>query len=193
MLKCKTWAFFYGEKLAINKITIFEDEFAVLAIYLYNIEVNIVKDVLVMNTTTSKGKPIKLKVVTEMRNGAKKETLTQQAEGVYFTKNKATYFLYEERHDGNVSVKTTVKVKEEHVTVIRTGAVQMKQHFIKNEETASIYRSVHGPMEMVTKTDTVQYNWNENKASGKLSFSYILTLQGEQVGRHKLTYMIEEV
>jgi uncharacterized beta-barrel protein YwiB (DUF1934 family) len=149
--------------------------------------------VLDVNTTTSQGKPIKIKVVTEMGYGAQKETLTQVAEGVYFEKNNATYFLYEELHDENVRVKTTVKVKSDLVTVIRTGAVQMKQHFIKNEETASIYRSVHGPMEMVTKTETIDFRWNEAKAKGKLKLAYLLTMQGEKVGKHRMTFMIEEV
>jgi uncharacterized beta-barrel protein YwiB (DUF1934 family) len=96
----------------------------------------------------STGKPIKVKIVTEMRNGPQKETMTQEAEGMRYLKGETTYFRYEEKLTEEATVDTTVKVAKEDVTVIRKGAVTMKQLFRKNEETSSIYRSVHGPMKI---------------------------------------------
>jgi uncharacterized beta-barrel protein YwiB (DUF1934 family) len=141
----------------------------------------------------STGQPIKVKVVTEMRNGPQTETMTQHSKGMRYLKGNTTYLRYEEKLAEEATVDTTVKVSGEDVTVIRKGAVTMKQLFRKHEVTFSTYRSVHGPMEMETKTDMLKYEWNERKASGKLTLSYMLTLQGEQVGRHKLTFLIEEV
>jgi uncharacterized beta-barrel protein YwiB (DUF1934 family) len=137
------------------------------------------------------GTPIHLKQVTEIRDGFRKETVVFETNGLYYLKGNTVYLNFEEEQEAG-KVKTIVKITDEEVTVLRSGAANMRHVFRKSEETVGNYQSPLGHFIMKTKTENVQYQYNEKTKKGQLFFSYILQLQNQQAGRYSITITFRE-
>jgi uncharacterized beta-barrel protein YwiB (DUF1934 family) len=138
------------------------------------------------------GTPIRLKQVTEIRDGLRKETVVLEANGLYYLKGNHVYLTFEEEQEYG-KIKNIVKIRDDEVVVLRSGAIQMRHTFQKNKETIGTYESIAGQWTMKTKTEQVLYRYNEKAKKGELFFSYILQLENEQVGRHAITITFKEV
>jgi uncharacterized beta-barrel protein YwiB (DUF1934 family) len=138
--------------------------------------------------------PIKLKLVTEIRDGAgRKELLTIEEEGTLYSKEDATFLAYKEMMENVGQISNVIKIKGDEVSIMRSGGVSMRQTYKKGATTSGSYQSPYGMMEMVAKTENVDFtNRNESKKA-QLILSYQLQMQGEWVGRHRLTFMIEKI
>lgn len=147
------------------------------------------KGVYVVDQTT--GTPIRLKQVTEIRDGFRKETVAFETNGLYYLKGNTVYLSFEEEQETG-KVKTIIKIAGEEVTVLRSGAVNMRHVFRKSKETTGNYQSPFGHFTMKTKTENVQYQYNEKTKKGQLFFSYILQLQNQQSGRYSITITFRE-
>jgi len=137
------------------------------------------------------GTPIRLKHVTEIRDGSRTETVAFEANGLYYLKGDTVYLMFKEDQDAG-SIKTVVKISEKEVTVLRSGAVSMRHVFQKNRETTGSYESPLGRFTMKTKTNNIEYRYNKKAKKGQVLLSYILWLQGEQVGTHTITIIFRE-
>ncbi|SFA39580.1 Uncharacterized beta-barrel protein YwiB, DUF1934 family [Anoxybacillus pushchinoensis] len=137
------------------------------------------------------GTPIQLKHVTEIRDGARKEIVVVEANGLYYLKGDVTYVTFEEMYEGE-TIKNVVKIMADEVVVLRSGAISMRHTFRKQSETIGTYESPMARWEMKTKTEQVLYQYNEKAKKGKLFFSYILHLSGKHVGRHAVTMSFKE-
>jgi uncharacterized beta-barrel protein YwiB (DUF1934 family) len=138
------------------------------------------------------GIPMQLKQVTDIRDGLHKETVVLEAKGLYYIKENAMYLQFEEQHElGNI--KTIVKITNGEVVVIRSGAVHMRHAFRETEETTSHYRTSFGQWTMKTKTDHIEFHYDDRRKKGQLFVSYQLQMQNEQTGRHAMTIMFKGV
>ncbi|WP_027408059.1 DUF1934 domain-containing protein [Anoxybacteroides tepidamans] len=137
------------------------------------------------------GTPIRLKHVTDIRDGNRKETIVFEADGLYYVKGDVSYLTFEESQEIG-KVKTIVKIAQDEVTVLRSGAVHMRHVFRKNAETEGNYRTPFGAWAMKTKTNNIEYCYNEKTKKGQLFLSYILQMQNERVGRHAVTITFRE-
>lgn len=147
-----------------------------------------------MAENTSAKLPIQVKLVTEIRDGAgRKELLTTETDGSLYSKGDATFLAYKEMMQNVGQISNIIKIKDDEVTIIRSGGVSMRQTFKKGATTSSFYQSPYGIMEMVAKTEHVDFTYEAKSQKGKLSLSYLLQMQGEWVGRHRLTFMIEKM
>jgi uncharacterized beta-barrel protein YwiB (DUF1934 family) len=142
-----------------------------------------------VSIASSTGKSIDIKVVTDIRDGQRKETNSFQAQGMYYEKENAVYVTYKEQQDMG-DINTIVKIAEGEVTVTRSGAVKMKQHFRKKEKTSTPYQSPYGPLYMETFTHNFEYKRSQTK--GTLFVTYDLYLQGEKAGKYALTISFKE-
>lgn len=142
-----------------------------------------------MSITSSTGKPIFVKVVTDIRDGHRKETNSFTAKGMYYEKEHAMYITYKEQQEMG-EIHTIVKIGQEEVAVTRSGAVKMKQQFRKKERTHTSYTSPYGPLQMETFTHNFEYK--QSRAKGTLFVTYDLHLQGEQAGKYALTISFKE-
>lgn len=131
--------------------------------------------------------PVSLKLVTEIRDQSRKENMVQETEGFLYAKNNATFLSYNEEIENAGEVQTVVKIQDEKVLIIRTGAVTMKQTFTKGKETEGTYQSPYGKMSMVTKTENIRTSF-KNIHNGKLFLTYLLEMQGNQLGRYRMTF-----
>ncbi|MGX1901306.1 DUF1934 domain-containing protein [Thermolongibacillus altinsuensis] len=137
------------------------------------------------------GTPIYLKQVTDIRDGLRKETVVFETNGLYYVKGSAVYLTFEENQEVG-KVKTVVKIKDREVMVLRSGAIHMRHVFRERDETTGSYQTSFGSWTMKTKTDHIEFRYNEKTKKGKLFLSYILEMQHEQVGRHTMTITFRE-
>ncbi|WP_102348200.1 DUF1934 domain-containing protein [Bacillus sp. Marseille-P3661] len=138
-------------------------------------------------------KSIQLKLVTEIRDRGRKEQVNLETEGTLYEKDNATFLAYKEMMENVGSVSTIVKIKENEVTIVRSGGVSMRQTFRKGATTSGTYQSPYGTLEMVTKTEHIDYTYRTNSKKAKLNLTYQLEMQGESVGRHRLTFLIKQM
>lgn len=95
---------------------------------------------------------------------------------------------FSERSDDRVTGRTTIKVTDEQLTLIRSGDVTMRQVFIPDCETRGMYHHPYGSMEMITTTQDVY-----RRASGdewQIGWRYVLALNGADVGAFHINVMI---
>lgn len=135
--------------------------------------------------------PITVKTVTEIRHRGDKQMVSVEAKGYLYHKDDAMILTYEEEMPEAGRVKTTVKMKESEVVIIRSGAVSMRQVFRKGASTTGSYRTPYGTMEMETTTENIQSDWRDATEKGKLFLTYLLKIQGEETGRHCVTVMFK--
>lgn len=136
--------------------------------------------------------PIRLKLVTEIRDGAgRKELLTIEEEGTLYSKEDATFLAYKEMMENVGQISNVIKIKDGEVSIMRSGGVSMRQTYRKGATTSGSYQSPYGMMEMVAKTENIDFTNHTESRKAKLILSYQLQMQGEWVGRHRLTFMIE--
>jgi uncharacterized beta-barrel protein YwiB (DUF1934 family) len=137
------------------------------------------------------GIPIRLKQITNIRDGFRKETVALETEGFYYIKENAVYLQFEEQQELG-KVNTVMKITDHEVVVMRSGAVRMRHVFRKTEETTGHYHTPFGQWTIKTKTDNIEFRYNENRKKGHLFLSYQLEMQNEQAGRHAMTIMFKE-
>ncbi|NSL52993.1 DUF1934 domain-containing protein [Calidifontibacillus erzurumensis] len=147
-----------------------------------------------MTETEQPKTPIFVKLVTEIRdNDGRKDLLTTETEGALYSKDGATYLAYKEMMEDVGQISNVIKIKNEEVTIIRTGAVSMRQTYKKGEITSGSYHTPYGRFEMVAKTEHVDFTNKPQSRKAQLLLTYQLKMQGEWIGRHRLTFMIEKV
>jgi uncharacterized beta-barrel protein YwiB (DUF1934 family) len=139
----------------------------------------------------SESTPIQLHVLSEIRNGHDndKETIEVHTTGEYFLKGKTIYIRYNEEHDLGF-VKTTVKIAENGVVVMRTGAVTMKQRFIESTPTLTDYSTPFGKLQLETNTESLTFDTHE--LEGKLVILYDLKIDENEKHVHKLLIAYKE-
>lgn len=139
----------------------------------------------------------KMKVIIDMETnvgrGDEQETTRNRVTGDLLSKGETTYLKYEEQAEDEESVRNVVKLSGEEVTIIRNGPVSMHQHFREGVTTEGHYGTPFGTMQMETDTKKVDYEWHSDIGTGKILLSYLLKLQGNDLGKVTLTFSIKEV
>ncbi len=137
------------------------------------------------------GVPVHVKFVTQIRDGARKETIAFDTNGLYYEKGQSTYLTFEEPNEQG-QVRTIVKIQDEVVRIMRSGALSMRQMHVKGEKTEGVYESALGTFRLETKTDNVQLEWSEKTRKGQLFLTYALLLNGSDAGRYTITIQFKE-
>ena len=137
------------------------------------------------------GLPVHVHFVTEIREGARKETVAFEANGQYYVKGQGTYVTFQGPNEQG-EVKTIIKIQDEQVLIMRSGAVSMRQTHVKGEWTTGTYTSELGTFALQTKTDNVLFKWSDEKKKGQLFLTYALLLSEQEAGRYTITINLKE-
>ncbi|PEE30410.1 hypothetical protein COL24_03475 [Bacillus toyonensis] len=137
------------------------------------------------------GLPVHVHFVTEIREGARKETVAFEANGQYYVKSQGTYVTFQEPNEQG-EVKTIIKIQDEQVLIMRSGAISMRQTHVKGEWTTGTYTSELGTFALQTKTDNVLFKWSDEKKKGQLFLTYALLLSEQEAGRYTITINLKE-
>ncbi|HHY2674991.1 DUF1934 domain-containing protein [Bacillus clarus] len=137
------------------------------------------------------GLPVHVHFVTEIREGARKETVAFEVNGQYYVKGQGTYVTFQEPNEQG-EVKTIIKIQDEQVLIMRSGAISMRQTHVKGEWTTGTYTSELGTFALQTKTDNVLFKWSDEKKKGQLFLTYALLLSEQEAGRYTITINLKE-
>lgn len=101
-------------------------------------------------------KEVSLDIYTLIHEAEQKEENHQQLKGQLYEKENLIYLRYEEELEGIGQVQNTLKIEDEQVKVIRSGAVTMNHLYQLGKTTKGVYRSPLGPLEMETRTTQLE-------------------------------------
>ncbi|MFC0272430.1 DUF1934 domain-containing protein [Metabacillus herbersteinensis] len=137
--------------------------------------------------------PIHIKVISEIQqlNDPDKEKIEFQTVGEYYIKENKTYIRYDEEHELGF-VKTTLKMSENEVMVMRSGAVTMKQRFSENQLTATDYTTPFGKLQLVTHTKSIKVEKDQQKLQGFIRVIYELEIGENEKHLHTLFIAFKE-
>lgn len=154
-------------------------------LYTIKVKENDEKGVSIMTEST----PVQIHVLSEIQNGQEKETIEMNTTGEYIEKGTYSYLRYEETHELG-AVKTTVKMNEHEVIVMRSGAITMKQRFIKDTVTLTDYGTPFGKLQLETKTNSLSIKKAELES--RLVILYDLQIDVNETHVHKLVITYKE-
>lgn len=120
----------------------------------------------------------------------KPEVIELITEGELYNKNKSDYILYKESEmSGMEGTTTTVKINEDHVSIIRLGTTNSHLVFKKGQKKLNRYDTPHGQLllSIFTKDLDIQYNKEHQPVSVHLD--YQLSIEG--AGRSENTLEIQ--
>ncbi len=130
--------------------------------------------------------PVEVDLHTKIIGSGGAEDTKLSSNGTLHRKNDAVYLRYEEVINETEKVGTTIKILADEITIIRKGAVSMRQRFSPGTEKEGTYESPYGPIPISTKTDKIDFDWNEKVQTGYLSMDYQVLFQGEEAGYHHM-------
>lgn len=137
------------------------------------------------------GRPVKIKVRTVISNGNEKETFELTTFGRYYEKSSAAYLQYEEVLEEG-TVQSTVKIAEDHTTILRKGPVSMKMVFRRDKELEGRYRTPFGMIDISTYTKDLDHSFEKKEKKGFVQIIYDLKMQGSHAGTYDLQVLFEE-
>lgn len=140
------------------------------------------EDVLLVSLRPAEQIPVKLKVKTVVDE----EEYELTTFGHFFKKGQSAYLKYEESMEEG-AVKTTVKIKENEVLILRSGAVDMRLHFLLDKTTPGTYQTPLGVL--ATETETKRIMIEEER----IEILYKLSIQGSHAGTYHMNIHYQEV
>jgi uncharacterized beta-barrel protein YwiB (DUF1934 family) len=128
---------------------------------------------------------IKVTLQTNITYGADTETYELITFGTSMYKGSDLYLQYTEESEGGTT-NTTIKHKANETLLLRNGVFKMRQLFRLQETTNGHYENKYGLFGLLTTTNTISHQWNEQEQEGKLTLRYQLHMQGSEPGQYEV-------
>ncbi len=110
--------------------------------------------------------------------------------GSYHKKERAAYLQYEEVLEEVGTVRTIVKVSDEEMLILRSGAIKMRLSFRLQEKLRGSYEVPMGAFETATLAQKMEY-YSDEQGSGEIDLVYDFEMQGNDAGRFHLKILFE--
>ena len=111
--------------------------------------------------------------------------------GRYYRKNDTDYITYDESQlTGLEGTTTLLKVRENHVVLVRMGVIEQRQEFRLGERNSSTYITPYGTMEMSVTTREMTIDFV--RGSGLIAITYELEIEGKWQSTNRLAITIRE-
>lgn len=121
-----------------------------------------------------------------------KETYEMWLDGSLVKNSGKTYLRYVEQLEDK-EIRTTVKVGNEQAFILRGGGVKMRLPFNVIQEEIGEYETQFGSLPIITKTQHLSYDFEEESMSGNFNVQYDLVISGQSVGKYRLEIQYSEV
>ncbi|MBB6450503.1 uncharacterized beta-barrel protein YwiB (DUF1934 family) [Geomicrobium halophilum] len=135
---------------------------------------------------TNTGIPIHVSMSTKVKQGDEHKDLHVNGDGELVEKEQSTYVTFTEQLQDIGEVKTVIKIQQDTLTIIRQGAVSMRQAYMEGKETEGSYSTPYGSFQTLAKTKRVQVEYPED-AVVNIQIAYDLELQGQNAGFYQVT------
>lgn len=129
-------------------------------------------------------KSVTINVESSQDDGSDQEQITTQSNGQLYQKSGTYYLKYEETAEGLEGVKTTIKIKEEEVTLIRQGNVRTIQSFAPGKRTDFDYKTPYGTLNLALEVE--EFNLNINETDGEIQLEYAVYSEEGLVSNNQL-------
>lgn len=134
------------------------------------------------------GLAIHVDVKTEIKDQDDLQVIHISSTGRLYKKNDSLFVQFKEESKEQGVINQVIKVDTNNaVTVLRQGAVSMKQTFVVNEMTEGVYRSQFGTMLMETMTKECRVELCEKDYYGTITLNYQLHMQKQFAGNYTVT------
>lgn len=98
--------------------------------------------------------------------------------GQYYLKNGKHYILFDEVLEGlEGTIKSTLKISEKQVELLRSGAASTRMVFEKDQEHNMIYQTPMGPLAISVYTENIISDIKEDEMN--LGITYSLKAEGQ--------------
>lgn len=98
--------------------------------------------------------------------------------GTWYEKNGTQYVRYEESSvTGMDGVKTTIKIYDGSIVLLRTGAVNMRHQYILGEKRETVYETPFGEIPMAVKTHELTVDFHDG--TGHVHLGYDISVDDE--------------
>ncbi|WP_408955430.1 DUF1934 domain-containing protein [Natroniella sp. ANB-PHB2] len=115
---------------------------------------------------------------------------SSQLTGKLYYRNGVYYLKYEEVLEGLEGTKTTLKIKEDAVTLIRRGKVGGTQKFISEQKTSFDYQTPYGKLPLEIEVERLKVDTTEQ--AGEIIIKYSLYEQQRLVSCNQLNITYKE-
>lgn len=110
--------------------------------------------------------------------------------GEFFKQDDFYYAIYDESEiSGMEGTRTTLKMRDDKVIIIRDGTTSTNMEFEKNKQNISLYNTPYGMLELKLKTNDMDVNINEN--GGNASIKYDMQMEGQEIIRTNIIINIK--
>lgn len=120
---------------------------------------------------------------TQHFEGSEEEHIDLMTEAKLYERGGKYYICYDETElTGLGNTRTTVKMDDGTVSMIRTGAYPSELLFAKDQRHVGLYETDYGALTISTHTDRLDNTIGED--GGELSIRYTIEVDNSLVGRH---------
>ena len=99
--------------------------------------------------------------------------------GEFFKKDDFYYAIYNETEiSGMEGTRTTLKIRNDKVVIIRDGTTSANMEFEKGKQNISLYNTPYGILELKIKTRGLDVKIDE--AGGNVNVEYDMEMQGQE-------------
>lgn len=127
------------------------------------------------------------------------EQTIHEYEGEWIIKGRSSYLLYEESDEGGQSVKTTIRIGPNELSIVRRGAVVSEQRYVEGLRQAGEYSTKGLRFRLETETEHLSVTGAPAGEGPRLqlpldiAWSYTLWMDEQHIGRFELRLYIQEV
>lgn len=119
-------------------------------------------------------------VSTQSDNEDDGEAIEVVTPGEFYKKDNSYYAVYEETEiSGMKGTTTTLKIDEEHFTLIRTGTTNTEMKFKKYARDLTLYNTPHGALDLTVDTRDLKMNVDNN--GGDVFIDYDMIIGNQQI------------
>ena len=113
-------------------------------------------------------------------------------EGTIYKKESSIYITYVESEvTGMEGTTTTIKIKDDIVTIMRFGAISSQLVFEKNKQHISYYETKQGSFSIGVTAKKLDIDIDEN--GGSINAEYVIQLNNSDIGKNKFHLNIKPV
>ena len=134
---------------------------------------------------------VKITIASKQDDGQESIEVNKKSQGILYNKAGTFYLKYTEDLEDVTEVKTTLKIKEDNLTLIRRGNLNSIQHFIPGEKTSFDYKTPYGKFKF--ELEVKEFLVDVNLKQGQIDIVYELYNQQQLVGVNSLRVAYEEV
>ncbi len=133
---------------------------------------------------------ITIHLTVQQKIDGQSETSSYRYAGSAVKKAGGWFLTYKEQIDDKREANTVLKISEAEVTLLRQGALQMKQVFQRGGKHRSVYQNPYGNSLLDIETNRLAIRWVDGQPH-HLAIEYQLWLNEQYIGVNTLTLQID--